>query len=70
MGLGKRKNRLAYWRRVRGLSQDELGRLLRVAGRTVRNWELDVTTPTRDQGERIASLLRVNVRELFPFTIF
>lgn len=70
MGLGKRKNRLAYWRRVRGLSQDDLGRLLGVAGRTVRNWELDVSTPTRDQGESAATLLRVNVRELFPFIIF
>lgn len=70
MGLGKRKAKLAYWRRVRGFTQEELGQLMRVTGRTVRNWELDESTPTRAQAEMLARLLRVNIRELFPFSLF
>jgi transcriptional regulator with XRE-family HTH domain len=70
MGLGQRKTRLAYWRKVRGLSQEDLARLLRVTDRTIRNWELDETSPTRAQAEVLARLLRIGLRELFPFTDF
>lgn len=70
MGLGHRKTRLGYWRRVRGLSQAELGRVLHVATRTVCNWETDETTPTRAQAETLAKLLRTTIRELFPFSPF
>lgn len=61
------KCRLRYWRRARGYTQEEIGRLLAVHATTVSRWELAVTAPTREQAERLASLLRVRVSELFPF---
>lgn len=70
MGLGKRKNNLAFWRRVRGLSQKDLGRLLGVSGQTICNWEHDLHGPSWAEAERMARLLRVNIRELFPYEVF
>ncbi|HWI62971.1 MAG TPA: helix-turn-helix transcriptional regulator [Symbiobacteriaceae bacterium] len=70
VGLGKRKNNLAFWRRVRGLSQDEVGHIMGVSGRAVCHWELDETLPSKDQARQLARLLRVNIRELFPYEIF
>lgn len=70
MGLGQRKTRLGFWRRIRGLSQKELGRLMQVTSKTVSNWELDITSPTRAQAEALTKLLRVNLRDLFPFHAF
>jgi len=70
MGLGKRKNSLAFWRRVRGLSQEDLGRLVGVCSRTIWSWENDTSMPTKAQAERMARLLRTNIRELFPFEVF
>lgn len=70
MGLGKRKNNLAFWRRVRGLSQAELGRKLGVCSQTISNWEHDLYSPSWPEAERMARLLRVNIRELFPYEVF
>jgi DNA-binding XRE family transcriptional regulator len=70
LALYQRKSRLGYWRKIRGLTQQDLGRRLRVTTKTISNWELDITAPTREQAETLARLLRVNVRELFPFTAF
>lgn len=70
MGLGHRKTRLSFWRKVRGLSQKEIGELIHVTPKTISNWELDITSPTHAQAEALAKLLRVSVRKLFPFTLF
>ena len=70
MALCQRKNRLGYWRKIRGFTQQDLGRRLRVNPKTISNWELDITSPTRDQAEALAKLLGVSARELFPYTAF
>jgi len=70
MALCERKNRLGYWRKIRGYTQQDLGRIVRVSPGTISNWELDITNPTREQAEILASLLGVSARELFPLTAF
>lgn len=60
---------MGHWRKVRGLSQADLAAVLHVTTRTIRNWEAGVTTPTPSQAYIMASLLRVNIRELFPFIL-
>lgn len=66
MAIWKRKTRLGYYRKSRRLTQEDLAQYLRVTTRTIRNWEADVTAPTRTQAEIIARLLRVSIRDLFP----
>lgn len=66
MPFWQRKNRLGYWRKIKGLTQREVARKLCVAQRTICNWELDITDPTWDQAEALAEILGVTVRELFP----
>jgi DNA-binding XRE family transcriptional regulator len=67
MGLRQRKNRLGMYRRIRGYTQAELSKRIGVTRVTIANWELDVTHPTQEQAEAISRLLRVSVRELFPY---
>lgn len=62
----RRKNRLAYIRKSRGFTQEEIARQLAVTTRTVSNWESDTTLPTQDQVHKLAQLLGVAVRALFP----
>lgn len=66
MAMRKRKTRLGYYRRAKRLTQDDMAAYLRVTARTVRNWEADITAPTRAQAEAIAKLLGVGVRDIFP----
>lgn len=70
LALCGRKSRLGYWRKIKGYTQHDLGVLLRVNPKTISNWELDITNPTKDQAEILAKLLGVSARELFPFTAF
>jgi transcriptional regulator with XRE-family HTH domain len=70
MALKQRKTRLGHWRNARRISQEELAHAMHVTGRTIRNWETGITTPTPSQALSLSSLLGVHVRELFPFTIF
>lgn len=62
-----RKNRLHYWRCIRWYTQKELAQKLGVSPRTVSSWEADTTVPSTDHALKIAKILRVNVRELWPF---
>ena len=70
MGLCQRKNRLGYWRKIRGYTQEEIARRLRVSPRTISNWELDIGAPSLEKAEIVARLFRVSVRELFPHVPF
>lgn len=65
-----RKNRLSFWRKVRGLSQSDLAQLIGVTYVTISNWERDETLPTKNQVDRVAKILRVKARDLYPFEPF
>lgn len=51
-------------RRARGLTQDEVGRRVGVAGETVSHWERGTWTPPVHQVFRLARVLRVDAGEL------
>ncbi|MGE5673760.1 MAG: helix-turn-helix transcriptional regulator [Mycobacterium leprae] len=70
MPLCVRKNRVGFWRKIRGFTQDQVGRKIHVTGRTISSWELDITCPTKEQADALARVLGVSVRELFPYELF
>jgi transcriptional regulator with XRE-family HTH domain len=57
---------MAQARRGRGLTQDELARLLGRPVRTVESWEKGERTPTPENQLRIADALRITVADLSP----
>jgi transcriptional regulator with XRE-family HTH domain len=63
-----RKNRLAFWRKIRGYTQAEVANYMGVSTATVYNWEMDFRDPTPEQAKALAVLLQVKPRELFPFS--
>ncbi|MDF2627064.1 MAG: Helix-turn-helix domain [Symbiobacteriaceae bacterium] len=65
-----RKNRLSFWRKVRGLSQSDLAQLIGVTYVTISNWERDETLPTKSQVARVAGILGVKAQDLYPFEQF
>lgn len=52
--------------RGRGLTQDELARLLGCPTRTVESWEKAQRNPSPDNLRRLARALRVTVEDLNP----
>lgn len=62
-----RKNRLHYWRSIRWYSQKELAKKVGVSPTTVSLWESDTIVPSTKNALKVAKILRVNVRELWPF---
>jgi len=66
----RRKSCLGYWRKARGLTQEQLSRHVRVNYRTISNWECDLTSPTKEQAETLSRVLGVSVRVLFPHELF
>lgn len=61
-----RKNRLAFWRQVRGISQGELARRVGVSQTTISSWERDMGVPDPRFIGRIAQVLGVPVPKLWP----
>lgn len=61
-----RKNRLAFYRLVKGIEQRDLARSLGVTRHTVSNWERDIWIPTRQHAEQVAELLQIPMRQLWP----
>jgi transcriptional regulator with XRE-family HTH domain len=53
-------------RRGRGLTQDELARLLGRPTRTVQSWEHGEKNPTPENQRRIADALHITVQDLNP----
>ena len=70
VALLQRKNRLAFWRKVRGFTQEEIALWVGVSRGTISNWELDICEPNPDQAKIMATLLGVSVRQLFPYTLY
>lgn len=66
MALIYRKNRLAFWRQVRGVTQEELARRVGVSQTTISSWERDMAVPDPRFIGRIAQVLRVPVPKLWP----
>jgi transcriptional regulator with XRE-family HTH domain len=60
------KNGMAFWRKVRGLSQSELAQLIGVTYVTISNWERGETRPSKNQVDRVAKILRVHARDIYP----
>lgn len=65
-----RKNRLAFYRLVLGIEQREIARSIGVSPITVSNWERDICVPTRENAERVALLLQIPLRKLWPHESF
>lgn len=61
-----RKNRLAFWRQIRGVSQEELAQRLGVSRGLISHWELDKAVPDPRYIGRISQYLRVPVPKLWP----
>lgn len=61
-----RKNRLAFFRLVKGIEQQELARFVGVSSVTVSNWERDIWIPTKDHADQVARFLKIPVRKLWP----
>jgi putative transcriptional regulator len=57
-------NRLRELRQARGFSQEELARLLGVAGYTVTRWETGQMRPTAGNARKLARRLGVDVDAL------
>lgn len=70
MAMLMRKNRLAFWRQVRGYTQDDVALWVGVNRATIVSWERDYTEPKAAQAQRLATLLGVTVRQLFPHRIY
>ncbi len=64
-----RKNRVAFWRKVRGITQEDLARKLGVTRRTLTRWEQGDAIPSPERAKELARLLAVDPRLLFPFEI-
>ena len=56
--------KIQYYRKQKGLSQEELGQLLTVSRQTVSQWETGQTSPTIDNLTRLKDVLGVSVDEL------
>lgn len=61
-----RTNRLALYRLVLGIKQQEIARYVGVSGRTVSNWERDIYLSSKDHADRLSKLLRMPGRKLWP----
>lgn len=55
---------IAYWRRRRGLTRDELGAIVGTSGNTVGRWERGDTTPDVPQTWATANALRIDLTTL------
>lgn len=64
--MSTRHNRVAYWRRIHGLTQAEVSERLRVSRETVARWENGTHVPSQDVAERLARLLGTTVAQIFP----
>lgn len=61
------KNRLAYMRETRDLSQQQLADLVKVNKSRLGNWEIDISRPSDQVIERLAKVLRCRPHDIFPF---
>ena len=59
--LGKRIQKL---RKAKGFTQEELGALLEVNGKSVSKWERGVTVPSLDHLYKICKILEISLDEL------
>ncbi len=62
------QNRIQYYRKRAGLSQEELGERLYVSRQTVSQWETGQTVPSVDNLTRLRELFGVSVDELLGLT--
>ena len=61
MSLGEK---ILTLRKIKGLSQEELGELVGVARQTISNWELNETSPNPEQLKLLSKELNVSIDEL------
>lgn len=57
-------NNIRKIREKRGLSQDDLGNLLSVSGKTVSSWEIGRTEPNMGKIQELSQILGVNISDL------
>lgn len=58
-------NRLMMLRKVKGLSQEDLGNLVGVSRQTVSKWESNQTTPEMDKLMSLSDVFNISLDELF-----
>ena len=61
MTLGER---IQKYRKMKGLSQEELGKLLHISRQTISNWELGETSPNPEQLLLLSKILETSVDNL------
>lgn len=61
-----RKNRLAFYRQVMGIPQVELARQVGVSAVTIGHWERDERLPYKRHAQKVAEVLQIPVRKLWP----
>lgn len=59
-------SRIKFFRKQKGLTQAELGKLIRRRNNTVSNYETGTISPEQDALFAIANALNISVNELFP----
>lgn len=57
--------RIAAWRKVRNLSQQELAELVEVTHAAVYQWEKRQTTPSQDHLEAVAKALGLTMEKFY-----
>lgn len=63
----RRRNRLHYWRKIRNYTQEELGRKIGISPSMISQWERDYGPPSNEHAFKLARILRVSVKELWPY---
>lgn len=59
------KNRIVEFRNLLGMTQRQLGSLLKTPYQAIQRWELGTRTPAVDTAIRLARALNTTVEELF-----
>jgi DNA-binding XRE family transcriptional regulator len=65
-----RKNRLAFYRQVSGIPQAELARHVGVSTVTIGHWERDERLPYKWHAQKVAEVLQIPVRKIWPHEPF
>lgn len=61
------RNRLAFIRETRGMTQAALAKQARVSTSQIARWETDRTLPPDDAIRRLAQALQCQPHDIFPF---
>lgn len=61
--------KIKYYRKLRGLTQKDLGNKIGIKDNTISGYEHQITEPSQDLLFKIANALDISINDLFPPTI-